>query len=401
MTADLHDLLFVVMPQNWAGRMWSALWQGSVALALVWIVCRVFPRIPARVRCWLWRLGLLKPFLQLIAVPQIDLALLPRARTVLAHIVSDGFARDLPTRSTLLIRLSRPMMAFWIAAAAVGMVSILSGLRKSRSMAARCVPVLNRELDVIMAELCHEMGLCQRPDVAAVDWMSPPMILRLSRGYVVVIPKDLLTWERREDLRLALAHELAHIKRRDLTWNWLPTAAKVLFAVNPLVWGAGRELGLAQEMACDEMAVRATGAGLARYGRLLLTMVRPCHGAGPIRAVASASAGAPAKVMRKRLMELTHVQDPPPLRLAGSMAALLIVCALVMPFQIVEAPRTGPMQARTAQAETTHAATPHPGARQTEEPLTIAMTRTYAYATIVRPDFRIVQLREVKATASR
>jgi hypothetical protein len=43
--------------------------------------------------------------------------------------------------------------------------------------------------------------------------------------------------------------------------------------------------------------------------------------------------------MRRRLIELGHAQDPPALRLAGSVVALLIVCALVMPFQIVEAPR--------------------------------------------------------------
>jgi len=87
------------------------------------------------------------------------------------------------------------------------------------------------------------------------------------------------------------------------------------------------------------MAVRASGAGFARYGKLLLTMVKPRRRAEPTWAVATVSAGASAKVMRRRLIELGHAQDPPALRLAGSMVALLIVCALVMPFRIVEAPR--------------------------------------------------------------
>jgi beta-lactamase regulating signal transducer with metallopeptidase domain len=145
---------------------------------------------------------------------------------------------------------------------------------------------------------------------------------------------------------LALAHELAHIKRRDLAWNWLPAAAKAVFFVNPLVWVAGRELGIAQEMACDEMAARASGAGFARYGRLLLTMVRPRRSAEPTWAVAAVSAGASAKVMRRRLIELGHAQDPPAARLGGSVVALLVVCALVMPFQVVEAPRRETPRAR-------------------------------------------------------
>ncbi len=339
MSADLFDLLLVVIPQKWAGSIWSALCQGSVALALVWIVCKAFPRIPANTRGWLWRLGLLKPFLQLLAAPQVDLAWLPRARTVLADVVSPRFAADLPTRCDLLIGLSRPMMALWIAGVAAVAASILVALSRARSIAARCGPVRVSGLDEVVIELCRKIGIGMLPHAVVADWTSVPMILRQSKGYVLVVPSDLLISARHEDLRLALAHELAHIKRRDLAWNWLPAAAKALFFFNPLVWVAGRELGIAQEMACDEMAVRASGAGFARYGKLLLTMVKPRRRAEPTWAVATVSAGASAKVMRRRLIELGHAQDPPVLRLAGSMAALLIVCALVMPFQVVEAPR--------------------------------------------------------------
>lgn len=346
MSANLYDLLLVVIPQRWAGPMWGALWQGSAALAVVWVLCRAFPRIPANLRCWLWRLGLVKPFLQLLATPQIDLAWLPRARTVLARVVSQRFAADIPTRADLLIRLSRPVMALWIVGATAIAASILVALGRSRSIAARCVPVRDGELDEVMVELRRKIGISARPDVVAADWASVPMILRRSKGYVVVVPSDLLTSARREDLRLALAHELAHIKRRDLAWNWLPAAAKALFFVNPLVWVAGRELGIAQEMACDEMAARASGAGFARYGRLLLTMVRPRRSAEPTWAVAAVSAGASAKVMRRRLIELGYAQDPPAARLGGSVVALLVVCALVMPFQVVEAPRRDTPRAR-------------------------------------------------------
>ncbi len=339
MSAGLYDLLLVVMPQRWAGSMWGALWQGSVALAAVWVLCRAFPRIPASARCWLWRLGLLKLFLQLLAAPQVDLAWLPRARTVLANVVSPRFAADLPTRCDLLIGLSRPMMALWTVGVVAVAASILAALIRSRSIAALCAPMRDGGLDEVAIELCRKMGIGTLPHVVVADWTFVPMILRRSEGYVVVVPSDLLASGRREDLRLALAHELAHIKRRDLAWNWLPAAAKAFFFVNPLVWAAGRELGIAQEMACDEMAICASGAGLARYGRLLLTMVKPRRRAEPTWAVATVSAGASAKVMRRRLIELGHAQDPPALRLAGSMVALLIVCALVMPFQIVEAPR--------------------------------------------------------------
>ncbi|MEA4883153.1 MAG: M56 family metallopeptidase [Clostridia bacterium] len=343
MSTQLH-YLFRVVSQEWISSMWSAFWQGAVALAVVWTVCRAFPRIPAAARCWLWRLGLAKSLLGLLAIPQIDLALLPRARTVLARVVSDSFAAALPTRSTLIIRLSRPVMALWIVGVAIGVVRIVIALARARSMARRCVSVRYEELDAAMTWLCRGMGLSRRPEVVAADWASVPMILRSASGRVVVVPVELLAPARREDLLLALAHELAHIKRNDLTWNWLPTAGKVLFFLNPLVWAAGQELGIAQEMACDELAIRATGAGVARYGKLLLTMIRPRCEVSPRWAVAMASAGASAKLMRRRLIELKRLGDAPVGRLVAAVLTLVLVCMLVAPFRIVEAPRDGALR---------------------------------------------------------
>jgi hypothetical protein len=49
----------------------------------------------------------------------------------------------------------------------------------------------------------------------------------------VVVPLELLAPERQSDLELALAHELAHIKRRDLNWNWLPTASQDSVLLQP------------------------------------------------------------------------------------------------------------------------------------------------------------------------
>jgi|CZCA01.1.fsa_nt_gi beta-lactamase regulating signal transducer with metallopeptidase domain len=333
--------LFRILPQYWVSSMWSVLWQGSLALALIWAVCRAFPRIPAHIRCWLYRMGLAKSFLRLLAVPQIDLAVLPRARTVIAQVVSHHFAEGIPTRGDLGRMAGGPLMALWIMGVIVGLVGVVVAYAKARSMAMRSVPVRRGELDAVMARLCRRMKIGCQPELVVAGWASVPMTLRRRGRHVVVVPLELLAPERQSDLELALAHELAHIKRRDLNWNWLPTLARVLFFFNPLVWVTGRELGIAQEMACDEMAVHATRAGVARYGRVLLTMIRPNQATSSMWQVASASAGASAKVMRRRLIELSHVQDPPVGRVLAATVALFLTCLLVMPFQLVEAPRNG------------------------------------------------------------
>lgn len=67
-----------------------------------------------------------------------------------------------------------------------------------------------------------------------------------------------------------LAHELAHYKRRDLAWNWLLLLGQTLFWFHPLVWLGAREWRMAQEVACDELAVKATQVPVAAYGAMLL-----------------------------------------------------------------------------------------------------------------------------------
>ena len=67
-----------------------------------------------------------------------------------------------------------------------------------------------------------------------------------------------------------LGHELAHLKRHDLAWNWLPTVVGWLFFFHPLVWFMTRRWSEAQEAACDELLIQAEVARPVPYGRLLL-----------------------------------------------------------------------------------------------------------------------------------
>ena len=51
------------------------------------------------------------------------------------------------------------------------------------------------------------------------------------------------------------AHELAHVRRRDLLWSGLAGLVRVLFFFHPLVWLAHREALVAREAACDALAL--------------------------------------------------------------------------------------------------------------------------------------------------
>jgi prepilin-type processing-associated H-X9-DG protein len=87
---------------------------------------------------------------------------------------------------------------------------------------------------------------------------------------VILLPASLLTGCSVSQLRLMLAHEIIHLRRRDLLWGGLPALAQRLFWFHPLAWLAGGEWHLAQELACDEEVVRITRTRPGDYGEVLV-----------------------------------------------------------------------------------------------------------------------------------
>jgi BlaR1 peptidase M56 len=126
-----------------------------------------------------------------------------------------------------------------------------------------------------MVDLCARFGLRRSPQVRIAD-CGTPMLAGALRP-VILLPPEVLESASHGEVRLMLAHELAHLKRRDLLWSALSALAHGLFLFHPLVWLAHREHRLAAEIACDELALRATGSRASEYGEMLLKAATACR----------------------------------------------------------------------------------------------------------------------------
>src|SRR5260370_28890801 len=65
--------------QEWAGGMGRALEHGTLFILGVWAICRLFPRLPAAARGWLWWLASLKLLIALAWAAPLALPVLPAA----------------------------------------------------------------------------------------------------------------------------------------------------------------------------------------------------------------------------------------------------------------------------------------------------------------------------------
>lgn len=113
--------------------------------------------------------------------------------------------------------------------------------------------------------LRRRVGLKSHPDVAVPltwGWRRP----------VILMPDGSAAWTD-DERSSALFHELSHVKRADFLVMLLVRASLALFWWNPLGWVVYRELLKEQEIACDELVLRA-GIRPSAYAASLLAFRR-------------------------------------------------------------------------------------------------------------------------------
>ena len=102
---------------------------------------------------------------------------------------------------------------------------------------------------------------------------SPVVATPMTTGIVspcVLLPVTWRAWPE-DKLKAVLAHENAHIARRDSLVALLAQANRAIFWFHPLAWWLERTLAVTAEHACDEAAARQLGEP-RRYAEVLLDM---------------------------------------------------------------------------------------------------------------------------------
>jgi len=144
------------------------------------------------------------------------------------------------------------LVSFWFAGMLLlGLRLFLSFLRLRRSLAGSvpCTDALLLRLVRRYSEGTAEPALRLSPELGSPvtwGWRKP----------ILLLPCEASRWPEPE-LRAALLHEIAHIRRDDWPVRCLAELAVCLHWYNPLAWFARRKLQLAQETACDDVVVEA------------------------------------------------------------------------------------------------------------------------------------------------
>jgi beta-lactamase regulating signal transducer with metallopeptidase domain len=116
---------------------------------------------------------------------------------------------------------------------------------------------------------------------------------------VIVLPEGAEAWD--EPRRLAtLAHELAHVQRRDCLSQFVAEIASALHWFNPLAWLAARRMRKEREVACDDVVLLLGQVKPSSYAGHLMSLL-PAPGTGARRPAMTAAMAAGCSDLSGRL----------------------------------------------------------------------------------------------------
>jgi len=162
------------------------------------------------------------------------------------------YATAVPTLSNSAPRVS-PIAIIWLAGMTICALFFLVTHLRCRREYKTALPLKNETInDWLRAQQFR------RPvQVRYSDRINAPMTFGILKP-VILFPKT-TDWQDEERLRVVLTHEITHIRRFDIVWKWLLTAALCVHWFNPLVWVMYIFVNRDIELSCDEKVVRTFG----------------------------------------------------------------------------------------------------------------------------------------------
>jgi beta-lactamase regulating signal transducer with metallopeptidase domain len=89
----------------------------------------------------------------------------------------------------------------------------------------------------------------------------------------LILPLSLAKAAANGELDAVLLHELAHLRRRDLAWIWIPQLARIFYWFHPLSHWLIHRIRLEAELSCDGIAMAASGQGAGDYAKMLVDVM--------------------------------------------------------------------------------------------------------------------------------
>lgn len=240
----------------------------------------------------------------------------PAMRRQLSAVVdsSIGFSGYVSWRAIVV----RTAAAIWFAGVAVAVARFVTEWRQVMRLRPAPASRADAALTIDVDGLAAAMGVRQRVAVFRTRLAHVPMVFGL-RAPTILLPDTTAAVLDTSQVRAILAHELAHVGRRDYLANLVQIGLETLLWFHPAARWVGRRIRTEREYCCDDLAVRI-GTEPADYARALAELDDARDGG---RLVVAAASG----TLLDRVQRI--VGKPRPVLTPGRGALILMIAVVI------------------------------------------------------------------------
>ena len=275
---------------EWATLVVALVWQSTLVALLVGCAAYALARSSPAVRYWLWQIVAVKllilPLWSLpLALPWLPSEATPMPQVVmpddrLPAIATHGVTKTATRGQPLVDRPNGPLAELswrgWLFAAWGALVLLQIGRlgiqRVRLALLLRQTAPGDDRLVAAVGRIAARLKLKRAPRVVTTDLECSPFVCGIVRP-TLVLPRELAGTLDAAELGQIVAHELAHVKRRDLVWGWIPQIARVLYFFHPVAYLASYRIHLERELACDQLAMILAGRAPGEYAETLVRVL--------------------------------------------------------------------------------------------------------------------------------
>lgn len=341
------DTLAAVVDTLFTRLAWTAA-QATLLIGALWLLERCVPRLAPAMRCMLWWLVAAQLLLGVVVNSPVSLRWLKPAAesapqnhivvmqssagstgsTVITQTLSESHASNAFDVLASSWSWRETVLAIWLLIILAQLYFVIRQWHESRKLLREAKPVQDESLRRLGAQQARALGLRHCPQLLLSDAITSPQVTGMWRPIVLFPSTHSLN---DNESAMALAHELAHIRRGDLWLGWVPAMAQRLFFFHPLVYWAMREYALNREAACDAHVLKQPQLEPGDYGRLLLRLgvSSPMH--------SSLAGASPTFANLKRRMIMLQQTSAMPSRARGWVWVVAVALIGILPYRLTTA----------------------------------------------------------------
>lgn len=219
------------------------------------------------------------------------------------------------------------LVAVWLLGLLAMTLRLLGGLAYVQRLRRYRVQPLAEEWQERLTALAAKAGLKQSVELLESALVRAPVVVGHLRP-VILLPLGTVTGLSTTYLEAILAHELAHVQRRDYLMNLLQSVAETLFFYHPAVWFITACLRTERENCCDDVATALVGGNPLTVARALAALAELSVAPEPVNQFAMSALGPDGSVLG-RIRRLVQGRTAPTFT-EGFMAACVVLGGLVL-----------------------------------------------------------------------